>query len=122
MVRDTLRTRRRTALERPTRNSVTASFARAATSRPARIAYITIGAAGLAALAVALIGPRRIERQIRPLIDPLRDALEPRAEKLWDDSRQLRDQIANLLGRATPSSRERLVRNFQSWIGHFRAT
>ncbi|HVV28399.1 MAG TPA: hypothetical protein VHC40_10600 [Rhizomicrobium sp.] len=122
MVRDTLRTRRRTALERPARNSVTASFARAAASRPARIAYITIGAAGLAALAVALIGPRRIERQIRPLIDPLRDALEPRAEKLWDDSRQLRDQIANLLGRATPSSRERLVRNFQSWIGHFRAT
>jgi hypothetical protein len=34
----------------------------------------------------------------------------------------LRQQIASLFQSATPSGRERLVRSFQSWIGHFHAT
>lgn len=100
-------------------HSLSAGIVRIATSRPARFAYVAIGTAGLAALAVALVGPKRIEREV---IKPLRDAVEPQAEKLWSDSRQLRDQIANLFRRATPTSREKLARNFQSWIGHFHAT
>lgn len=90
-----------------------------ATSRPARIAYVVVGAAGLAALAVALIGPARLQREV---IRPLRGAIEPQAEKLWDESRPLRKQIARLIRNASPSGRARLVRNFQSWIGHFHAT
>jgi hypothetical protein len=89
------------------------------TSRPARIAYVVVGAAGLAALTVALIGPRRLERDV---IKPLRGAIEPQAEKLWAESKPLRNQIAHLFHNASPSGRARLVRNFQSWIGHFHAT
>jgi hypothetical protein len=33
----------------------------------------------------------------------------------------LRDQIAALLENASPAGREQLARDFQSWIGHFRA-
>jgi hypothetical protein len=99
--------------------SLVDSVSRMAFSRPARTAYYVLGTAGLAALAVALIGPKRLEREV---IRPLRDTLEPQAEKLWADSKPLRDQIAGLFKSATPTGRERLVRSFQSWVGHFHAT
>jgi hypothetical protein len=95
------------------------AMSRIALSRPARMAYVAVGTVGLAALAVALIGPKRIEKEV---LQPLRGAIEPQAEKLWADSRPLRQQIAGLFESATPSGRERLVRSFQSWIGHFHAT
>ena len=122
--RANLKSRRRSVkavpqIHRPSAHSLTTSIARIATSGPARLAYVAIGTAGLAALTVALVGPKRIEREV---LKPLRGAIEPQAEKLWSDSRQLRDQIANLFRRATPTSREKLARNFQSWIGHFHAT
>jgi hypothetical protein len=99
--------------------SLTASLSRLALSRPARTASVVIGTAGLAALAIALVGPKRLEREV---LRPLRSAIEPQAEKLWADSRPLREQIAGLFQSATPTGRERLVRSFQSWIGHFHAT
>jgi hypothetical protein len=99
--------------------SLAVTLARAANSRPARAALITIGTIGLAAVAVALVGPRRIERDV---IKPLRGAIEPQAEKLWADAKPLREQIASLFRAAPPSGRVRLVKNFQSWIGHFHAT
>jgi hypothetical protein len=102
-----------------TRPSLAGGISRIAFSRTARTAYYVLGTAGLAALAVALIGPKRLEREV---IRPLRSSIEPQAEKLWADSRPLRDQIAGLFKSATPTGRERLVRNFQSWIGHFHAT
>lgn len=95
------------------------TMSRIAFSRPARMAYVAVGTVGLAALAVALIGPKRIEKEV---LQPLRGAIEPQAEKLWADSRPLRQQIVGLFESATPSGRERLVRSFQSWIGHFHAT
>ena len=49
-------------------------------SRPARTAYYgVIGTVGLVALAVAIVGPKRLEREV---IKPLRNAIEPQAEKL----------------------------------------
>ncbi len=78
-----------------------------------------LGTAGLAALAVALIGPKRLERTV---IEPLRGTIEPKAEKLWTDAKPLRDQIAGVFQSATPAGRARLIRSFQSWIGHFHAT
>ena len=99
--------------------SLTTSIAHVAMSRPARTAYYVIGTAGLAALAIALIGPKRLQHDV---IKPLRGAIEPQAEKLWADSRPLREQIAGLFKSASPGGRERLVRSFQSWIGHFHAT
>ena len=100
-------------------SSLIDSIGRAAASRPARMAYYVVGTAGLAALAVALVGPKRIEQEV---IKPLRGAIEPQAEKLWADSKPLREQIAGLFSSASPTGRERLVRSFQSWIGHFHAT
>jgi hypothetical protein len=99
--------------------SLMRSVSRVARSRQARTAYYVLGTVGLTALAVALIGPKRLERQV---LKPLRGTLEPQAEKLWADSKPLRDQIAGLFKSATPGGRERLVRSFQSWIGHFHAT
>jgi hypothetical protein len=84
-----------------------------------RTVYYVLGTLGLAALAVALIGPSRLERKV---FKPLRGAIEPQAEKLWADSQPLREQIAGLFKSAAPGSRERLVRSFQSWIGHFHAS
>jgi hypothetical protein len=83
------------------------------------VSFVVLGTAGLAAIAVALIGPKRIEREV---FTPLRGAIEPQAEKLWADAKPLREQIAGLFKSASPSGRERLVRSFQSWIGHFHAT
>ena len=102
-----------------TEPSLSAKLLRLAASRPAIVAYAVIGTAGLATLAIALIGPKRLEREV---LKPLRSAIEPQAEKLWAESRPLREQIAGLFRAASPSGRERLVRSFQSWIGHFHAT
>jgi hypothetical protein len=96
-----------------------ASVSRIAMSPPARTAYYVLAAAGLIALALTVIGPKRLERGV---IKPLRGAIEPQAEKLWADSKPLRDQIAGLFKSATPGGRERLVKSFQSWVGHFHAT
>lgn len=95
------------------------SITRIALSRPARTFYCVLGVAGLAALAVALIGPKRLQREV---IKPLRGTIEPKAEKLWAEAKPLRDQIAGLFQSATPAGRERLIRSLQSWIGHFHAT
>jgi hypothetical protein len=90
-----------------------------AASRPAKIAFTIIGTVGLAALAVAAVGPKRLEKEV---LKPLRGAIEPQAEKLWAEARPLRDQIAGLFKSATPDGRDKLVKSFQSWIGHFHAT
>ena len=100
-------------------SSLTTNLLKLAGTRQARAAFAIIGTAGLTALAVALVGPKRIEQEV---IKPLRGKLEPQAEKLWSDSKPLREQIAGLFQSATPTGRERLVRNFQSWIGHFHAS
>ena len=102
------------------RPSLKANLLRAATSPEAKVAYIAIGTAGLAALAVAIIGPSRLKQDV---IRPIRGRVGEEAERLWDESRPLRSQIAGLFNSATsPSGRERLVRSFQSWVGHFHAT
>jgi hypothetical protein len=98
---------------------LTQSLLRTVNTKTARTALVLVGTAGLAALAVAIVGPKRIEKDI---IKPLRGAIEPQAEKLWADSKPLREQIAGLFQNATPTGRKKLVRDFQSWIGHFHAT
>jgi hypothetical protein len=101
------------------RSSLGVTLTRLALSRPARAAYVTIGAVGLAALAVALVGPKRIERDV---IKPLRGAIEPQADRLWAQAQPLREQIAGLFESAPVSGRAKLVKSLQSWIGHFHAT
>jgi len=120
----TVRSRRRPLravqqVRRNTPSSLSGNLLRMAASPSARAAFAVIGTIGLTAIAVALVGPKRIEREV---LKPLRGAIEPQAEKLWADSKPLREQIAGLFKSATPTGRERLVRSFQSWIGHFHAT
>ena len=100
------------------KQSLAASLRRAAASKPAKVAYVAIGTVGLAALAVAILGPKRLEREV---FKPLQKAVGPQAEKLWEQARPVREQMAGLLHRAG-SEREKLARDFQSWIGHFRAS
>jgi hypothetical protein len=93
---------------------------RAATSRTAITAYTVIGVAGLTALAIAMFGPKRFQREI---LKPVQHRMSDQASQLWADSRPLREQIGSLFARAgSEAGRERLIRSFQSWIGHFRAS
>jgi hypothetical protein len=85
---------------------------------PAKAALIALGTLGLAAVAVAIIGPRRLEREV---LAPLQKAVGPQAEKLWDQAGPVREQLSGLFRRAG-SEREKLARDFKSWIGHFRAS
>ena len=92
----------------------------AATSPAAKTAYVVIGTAGLAALAIAIFGPRRFQREI---LRPVQSAVGDQASQLWADSRPLRQQLGALFARVqTGSGRDRLVQNFQSWLGHFKAS
>lgn len=104
----------------PVRQPLKRQLLRAATSPAAKAVYITIGVTGLAALGIAMFGPRRFNREI---IQPVRSAVGDQAEHIWSESRGLRDQLGRLFDRAgSESGREKLVKSFQSWIGHFRAT
>jgi hypothetical protein len=93
---------------------------RAATSPTARTAYAVVGTVGLAALAIAIFGPKRFQREI---LKPVQTRVGDQAAQIWADSRPLREQIGKLFERAqSETGREKLVRSFQSWVGHFRAT
>jgi len=95
-------------------------IARAAASPAAKAVYIAMATAGLAALAIGIFGPRRFQEEI---VAPIRTGMSDQAERLWREARPLRRQIGGLIGRAADEGgREKLVRSFQSWIGHFRAT
>jgi NAD/NADP transhydrogenase alpha subunit len=110
-------TRARRASHSP---SLTARAGRAAVSPAAKAAYVAIGAIGLAALAIAIFGPRRFQQEV---VRPVRTAVSDQAERLWSEAQPLRAQLGGLIERATSESgREKLIRNFQSWIGHFKAT
>lgn len=116
-----VRARRSTAVAlRSHHPTLKTRFFRAATSPAAKITYVAVGALGLAALAIAIFGPRRFQREI---LQPVRNAVSDQAEKLWSEGRPLRAQLGGLIERAASADgREKLIRSFQSWIGHFRAT
>ena len=106
------------SVSRPSR--LTGRLYRAATSPAAKSAYVAVGMVGLAGLAIAIFGPRRFQRVV---VLPVRTAVSDQAEKLWAEAQPLRAQLSGLIQRAaSETGREKLVRNFQSWIGHFRAT
>jgi NAD/NADP transhydrogenase alpha subunit len=115
-------TRRRTSRHAnlPARANLKNQLVRAATGRTAKTAYALIGTAGLAALAIAIFGPRRFQREI---LAPVQNKVSEQASQVWADSQGLRQQIGDFFGRVqNQASREKLARGFQSWIGHFRAT
>ena len=115
--------RRRRLLRAPSatpRQVLKRRLVQTATSPAARIVYVAIGAAGLAALSIAILGPRRFRQEV---LQPVRKAARDQAEKAWSESRPLRQQIGKMFERVqSETGREKLARNLQSWIGHFRAT
>lgn len=111
---------RRSVPSRTASSTRSKKLARAAASPAAKAVYIAMASAGLAALAIGIFGPRRFQQEI---VEPIRTSMSDQAEKLWRDARPLRRQIGGLIGQAADEAgREKLVRSFQSWIGHFRAT
>ena len=103
----------------PARTGLTRQLARAATSPAAKAAYVTIGSMGLAALAIDIFGPRRFQREV---MQPVGRAVSDRADQIWADRGPART-VRGLIDRAgSEASREKLVRSFQSWVGHFKAT
>ena len=109
----------------PTRHShartdLKTQFLRAATSPAAKTTYAVVGTVGLAALAIAIFGPRRFQREI---LKPVQSKVTDQASQLWNDSKSVRDQIGKLFERAgSAASREKLAHSLQSWVGHFKAT
>ena len=113
-------TRRRRALPVHANLKRKNALVAAATSPAAKTAYAVIGTAGLAALAIAIFGPKRFQKEI---VKPAQGAISDQAAQLWADSRPLREQITALFDRArSQANREKLAQGFQSWIGHFKAT
>lgn len=94
------------------------NYRKSALSPVARAAIVLIGTAGLVALAIAVVGPERIQRRV---LDPLRDTVEPQAEKAWASTQPLRDQIAAIFDKASPDGRRAMARSFQSWVRRLRA-
>ena len=106
------------APSQPTRRG--SSFYRVATSPTAKAVYVGVAAVGLAALAIAIFGPKRFQQVV---MQPVRSAVADQSERLWAESGPLRGQLSDLMARATTESgRQKLVQSFQSWIGHFRAS
>jgi hypothetical protein len=109
---------RRKAL--PARPKLKTQIVRAATGPAAVRTYVVIGTVGLAALAIAIFGPKRFQKEV---LTPVQNKVSDQASQLWNDAKPLREQIGKLFERAqSHASREKLARGFQSWIGHFRAT
>ena len=93
---------------------------RAATSPVAKAALVGVAAVGLTALAIAIFGPKRFQEEV---VQPVRSAVADQTARLWAEARPLRAQFSSLMAQATSEgAREKLARNFQSWIGHFRAS
>ena len=113
--------RRRPPTHAPSRRLRQGSaFYRVATSPAARAAYVGVAAVGLTALAIAIFGPKRFQQVV---VQPVRTAVADQTERLWAEAQPLRNQFTNLIARAaSEGTREKLVRSFQSWIGHFRAS
>ena len=63
---------------------------KAAFSPAAKIAFVVIGTAGLAALAIAIFGPQRFQREI---VKPVRSAVGDQAGQLSADSRPLGSRL-----------------------------
>ena len=109
---------RRKAL--PARTKMKNQIVRAAMSPTAKTTYAVVGTIGLAALAIAIFGPKRFQKQV---LTPVQNKVSDQASQLWNDSKPLREQMSKLFERAqSNASREKLVKSFQGWVGHFRAS
>jgi len=91
-----------------------------------RTAAIAVGIVGLAALAVALAGPRRVRDELlAPMSNatwvPLTAAVTPQAERAWAETRPWRDRLSNILASInTDEVRGLLADRLSHWFDRIR--
>ncbi len=93
---------------------------------PVRTIAVVIGVAGLAALGVALFGPRRFrDDYVRPIsaatLVPLAAAVAPQADKVWAETRPWRDHVARVLSSInTDEVRDLIAHRLAKWVDRLR--
>ena len=95
-------------------------------AHPLRTAFVVVGVVGLAALGVALFGPRRLRDEIiRPISSaayvPIAAAVAPQADRVWAETRAWRDRVGRILDSVNTSEvRELVADRLAQWIERFR--
>ncbi len=93
---------------------------RAATSRPAKAAYVAVGTVRPGgAGAWPYLGPKRPEQDVLQAV--AEGGRAPGGEALGSGPARHATKLTGLFRKAG-DEREKLARDFQSWIGHFRAS
>ena len=93
---------------------------------PLRTIAVVVGVAGLAALGIALFGPRRFQDEVvRPFraatLVPLAAAVAPQADRVWAETRPWRDHVSRILSSVnTVEVREQLAERLTHWLDRFR--
>ena len=104
---------------RSTRHSLLNDF-------PLRTVFVAAGVIGLAALGIALFGPRRFRDEIiKPIgavtYAPLAAAMAPQAEHAWAETRAWRDRVGRILESInTADVRDQVAARLANWIERFR--
>ena len=93
---------------------------------PWRVLFVVAGVAGLAALGAAAMGSRRIrEEYVKPIgaaaLAPLTAAVAPQADRVWEETRPWRNQMARAFASINTSDvREQVVGQLSRWIDRLR--
>jgi hypothetical protein len=81
---------------------------------------------GLAALGIALFGPRRFRDEIiKPIgaltYEPLAAAVAPQADRAWAETRAWRDRVGRILESInTADVRDQVAARLANWVERFR--
>ncbi len=92
-----------------------------------RTVAIAVGIVGLAALAVALVGPKRVRDELLAPISnatwvPLTAAVTPQAERAWAETRPWRDRLSSILSSVnTEEVRSLVAERLSHWVERFRS-
>jgi hypothetical protein len=104
---------------RSARHSLLAEF-------PVRTLFVAAGVIGLAALGIALFGPRRFRDEIiKPIgaltYEPLAAAVAPQADRAWAETRAWRDRVGRILESInTADVRDQVAARLANWVERFR--
>jgi hypothetical protein len=123
--RKTARTPRKKISTRAARGSVKKIRGRV-DGFPIRTLFVVVGTLGLAAIGIALFGPRRFRDEvIRPIgaatYVPLTAAVAPQADRVWEETRAWRDRVGRILESInTEEVRDLVAGRLSHWINRFR--
>jgi len=93
---------------------------------PWRVLFVVAGVAGLAALGAAAMGSRRIrEEYVKPMgkaaLVPLAAAVAPQADRVWEETRPWRNQMARAFASINTSDvRDQVASQLSRWIYRLR--